>query len=1519
MNNSVISKKNSNRSQSNKIIRNISLVVILFVGLFGVILRAFADSDVVFELTPDQQVYNKEDYVTINVKFNTAKEWDKFAINLIYDTDVFDVDETNFTTAIKKYDGTNLANSIKNKLQVTPDGEGGRYTIFGAFKDGTTTYTGGLDLGTFELMVKPDAPGGNTDISFVLEMDGDPMTYVMNGDDSYTFDSPTLTVTVSVPVEEHDIEDYDGNPINSMNIDLSDSPQTIHYSYYPTDTTDTKGFTCVSDNTDIVTTSLSGDVCTVTPVAVGNANIEVKEFGTTHTIPVTVTAHLQSISLNQATVELAKNDVFNFIVTKNPSSTSDNVTYTWTSDNTNIATVDNAGRVTGVSGGTTTIHVTAVVNGTPSSIQTSATVRVVVPFTNAYADPNTINLNKGNSQTINVVYEPSDATQTKSVSWSTNNDSVATVDANGKVTAVGGGDAVITGTVSGLSPFTVNVHVDVPMTGFSITPTEVNMYVGQTKNDFTPTFTPSLSEITETNKSLSWSSSATSVATASNGEVTAVGPGTATITVIPGTHNELKKTITVHVYNEITDPVISHSSVTLYTNDTDERKTQQLSVNNIPSGANPSDSSITWSSTKTNVATVSVNGLVTAVGNGTTTIKATLGNGTVLTCDVTVETVVKSLSITNGSSVTIEKGKNVTLNTSINPSNASHKTVLWSSDDTSVATVDSTGKVTGVANGSTSIRATIDGDPASATITVYVVNFATGISINGNDTITVLKGDNTTTLSAIVSPADASPSEKIIKWSSNKTNIVSIDADSGVIQAKAGGTAIITASAGSEGHVVTDTVTVNVRVPTTNISISGDQNITLSKGNSKTLSTVLTPSDSTDSVTWSSSDSNKVSVDSNGKITANEITTSPVVITATSGGKSSSVNVTVVVPATGITINGTKPLTIQKGQSQTLATTITPNDCTDTNITWTSSDSNKVSVDSTGKVTGVAAGSATITAKVGSVQDTILVNVVVSANSVTITEGDRIVVNKDSTTTLHATINPSDSTDTIRWSSSDSSKVSVDSNGKIKALATGEYTITATAGDKSDSILVKVELHATNVVLENNLTSVTLEKGASKNLSLDVTPAGYTDTVSWSSSDSNKVSVDSTGKITALSPTSTPVTITATVGNITKTIKVNVVVSATKITLKDSNNNTLGTSMTLHRGESTTLKYTVTPTDSTDSVVWSSSKTNIATVDSTGKVTASTNNLGTTVIKVKAGNVEDTVTLTVDAPITGFTSSNTDISIIKGRNTTLTYEITPSDTTDDKTIQWTSADSDKVTVDSNGKITGKSAGTTTVTARLGSYSITYRVTVGIIPLTSISLNQNDFELRKGDSETLTYTLTEEDTTEAEDAVWSSSDTNVATVDSNGKVTGKSAGEAVITVRMASFSDTVKVTVYEVPLTSISISNTSDNVSIGDTFQINIAENPTNTTDAVTYTYESSDEDIAIVDEHGKVKGLRLGEVTITVRSSNGLEDTITLNVVNAAPTNSPNTGVRSIFLYIITGLGSLVGLGFVFKKKHNVK
>lgn len=349
-------------------------------------------------------------------------------------------------------------------------------------------------------------------------------------------------------------------------------------------------------------------------------------------------------------------------------------TYTWNSSNTGVATVKN-GSVTAVGRGSATITV--------SSNGKTASCPVTVQDYELSLSETYISMFAGESRNLTAVGAPSGA----AIGWNSSNSRVATV-SSGRVSAVSSGNATITAQFSqGGRSYSATCQVNVSQTGITLSQYSVsNLYVGGTTN-LSASTSPS-------GQSVSWSSSNSSVATVSNsGRVTAVGAGNATITAqfIYGgtTYSESCSVSVIEVSVRISD-----SSLSMAVGDS-----EYLSAITSPSGEN-----VSWNSSDSSVVSVNNSGRVTASGAGSATITATITAGGRTYSDSCWVSVIKpSISISD-SSLSMTVGDSEYLSATTSPNGQS---VSWSSNNTSVASVNNDGRVSAVGAGSTTITAEI--------------------------------------------------------------------------------------------------------------------------------------------------------------------------------------------------------------------------------------------------------------------------------------------------------------------------------------------------------------------------------------------------------------------------------------------------------------------------------------------------------------------------------------------------------------------------------------------------------------------------------------------------------------------------------------------------------------------------------------------------------------------------------------------------------------------------------------------
>ena len=489
--------------------------------------------------------------------------------------------------------------------------------------------------------------------------------------------------------------------------------------------------------------------------------------------------------------------------------------------------------------------------------------------------------------------------------------------------------------------------------------TQVEMTVGETLNLFA-TVDPFKGDT----KVVTWTSSSPDVASVKGteipdvaginmpaGEVTALKEGETTITAKAGDKSATCKVI---VKKKADDGGGNTGAVTELKLDKAEVHISPGQVWQLNATVKPEGASISWSSNKTDVATVDREGKVTAVALGEAVITASAGEKSAQ-CLVKVEkeVAIEGISL-NKSSLTLKEGETFQLVATLIPENATPKTIEWISSIPSVATVDEKGLVTAVRNGGpTEIWAVIgrgSGHDINAKCEVTVTGDAPSVeSITVTPATVNIKATEEAILTATVTPAGTGAE---IKWVSDNTSIAKVEKISDT-QAKVTGvgegTVKVIASVGSVfGY---SEVTVEKKG-------SGGGEISLNKtelqlGFYETFQLVATlrPEDASAQISWTSSNEDVVLV-SNGSTPAGDGSIKPAgtviaknkegqsIVTATVGSLSASCTVTVssgsIVPVQSISLNKTE-LTLQVGQKFELIATILPENATNKQVSWASS------------------------------------------------------------------------------------------------------------------------------------------------------------------------------------------------------------------------------------------------------------------------------------------------------------------------------------------------------------------------------------------------------------------------------------------------------------------------------------------------------------------------------------------------------------------------------------------------------
>lgn len=332
----------------------------------------------------------------------------------------------------------------------------------------------------------------------------------------------------------------------------------------------------------------------------------------------------------------------------------------------------------------------------------------------------------------------------------------------------------------------------------------------------------------------------------------------------------------------------------------------------------------------------------------------------------------KSVAVTevrlDKSATTLVEGDTEELMATVMPENATDKGIEWKSSDESVATVSQTGLVTALKEGSSAITViTNDGGfKATCEVTVNKKTIAVTSVVLGNTELTLVEGEEEK-LAVAVTPENAT--DKSVVWESGNESVATVSQE-GLVTAVGEGKATITVKTNDGGFSASCEVTVKKKViAVTGVKLSA-ASMTLREGDRGKLTVTVEPANATNkNVKWWTSDLDIVSVGSTlggstGYVEARKAGTATVTVKTEDGEFSASCEITVEkkeVPVTGIALEQSS-LLLPVGNTFTIRAHVQPSNATDQNIKWGSSNGGVATVDQTGKVTAVAAGTADIIA-----------------------------------------------------------------------------------------------------------------------------------------------------------------------------------------------------------------------------------------------------------------------------------------------------------------------------------------------------------------------------------------------------------------------------------------------------------------------------------------------------------------------------------------------------------------------------
>nr|MCR5587391.1 Ig-like domain-containing protein [Lachnospiraceae bacterium] len=994
-------------------------------------------------------------------------------------------------------------------------------------------------------------------------------------------------------------------------------------------------------------------------------------------------------------------------------------TVTWVYDNNGVVSV-NGGLVTGLTPGSVDIY-PVTVNG----IKGTAAARVVV----SAVDLTSITLNQselamvvGDSANLSASLTPANAS-IKEDSWTSSDPSLVSVDEDGIVRANKKTSDAVTITYSATdyngNTKTATCKVTVKSDAVYATGLAVN-----TKNNVKEInmgeSVQLISSISPENTtvSVSYKSSDESIATVdSTGLVKGISAGTVTITASApsGESTVIEKTVDITVKEADVYP----EGITLDSDSYTVNLDDSLDVISTITNTNATKRDVTWTVGDEEIISVTPgdDGVATIKGlkSGSTTITVTTENNRLATAKVTVKVPVVSVTLSDDS-VVLNIDSSAEHNTyeskvlsatlvGTNGEAPSDNTITWVSSDTTIATVDSEGKVTAVSAGKTTVLAIAsNGIQGVCDVTVKLP----ANSLTATSSLSIIKG-NTATITYAVGPDNATDKTTIIPTFTSADESIAKVSNKGVVTAVAeGSTTIKIAYTSALGNAVSATCKVEVvgaENKTASISFSADNaNVTVKQ--TKELDYVVKGEDesysSTDEVTWSSSNETIATV-SDGFVTG--VSVGEATITAESNGKTAEITVNITNDIIAIDLSN---VSVDAGKSAELIKTITlmvPSESTNQKVTYSVAEESVATCsvnEKTGKVTitGVTPGETTINAEADSgvmVSATITVNEVY-AEGVTITDSEGLItssktlgVEKDDSVSLTATITNATTVTNknITWKSSDTSVVALSSTssktgGEITATAkaTGYSDITATTSNgKTYTIRINVYISATGFATSTNKVvndegSYSLVPGDKMTINVALIPSGTTDTFTMTSSMSEDgcAEISANDDATSVSVNAVKegtVTITYTSSNGIEKV-FNIVISPVaveSVSITDSTGSEITDTITLNKVSTPKMQLLgkVSPSNATyPKLTWSSANEGVVTV--TDGLIKAVSAGETTITATTSNGVKDSVSVKVLSPTTEISLNSTSVTLEAKDTFQLTASQTPSDSTDTLTF-----------------------------------------------------------------------------------------------------------------------------------------------------------------------------------------------------------------------------------------------------------
>lgn len=1122
-----------------------------------------------------------------------------------------------------------------------------------------------------------------------------------------------------------------------------------------------------------------------------------------------------------------------------------------------------------------------------------------------------LTLDKGQTALLTASVTPSSSKV--DLKWSSSDNSVATVNADGDVTGVSAGEAVIT-VMADKSSATCKVTVrPTAVAEVVLDRTSAEMLVGEELVLKAVVLPEDADDVKVTWKSLR--EEIASVDASGKVKALAVDPlnGVGYATIVAEAGGKIAQcAITVKT------PVVHVESVKISKYAETMVEGESFRFEAVVSPDDATDKSVVWESANSEVITIDNGGNAVAVEAGTVEISVrTNDGGKTDKCVVIVEPAVIPVerveieNVKDGEAIPLLKGESVNLSAAVYPADATDRSLVWSVSESAVLSVTQEGKVTAVGAGTADVIVTTNDGGKTDRCTFVVTVPVASVSLD-RSSVAMKIGDRVELIASVL-PEDAT--DKGVEWSSSDDEVVKVEG--GVLSALKAGEAVVTVRTSDGGKTAECSVSVAENVyPVTGVTLDKTW-VEVTEGEEFDLVATVEPENATDKkLTWESSNKVVATVD-NGHVKTYAGGQATITVTTADGGFTAECTIAVlekVYPVEKISMDVTE-LDINVGASYSLKVSFTPENATNKNLEWVSSDPTVATVSKYGSVKALKVGETVITAtsEDGGRKAECKVTVhPVGVESVSITShpsGNTLSVGE--TYAFAAEVYPADATDkTVKWTSSDSGVISVNENGEATAVSEGQAVITVTTNDggKTDKCTVTVlssVVHVESVKIEKFPSTRQMNPGDAFVFAASVYPADADEKgITWHSSAPDVITIDNAGNAKALKEGEAVITVKSVDGGKSDSITIKVVVpsvpvTGVEITSSPSDNR-------LNVGDVYEFKAKVLPENASDkTITWSTSDDRVMTIDASGKAKAVS--VGSAIISVKTadGNKEAKVLINVVDPSAGgritsvvLTAENGIEELRHGKTLQMIPTYSPNGAFPSET-KWYSSDETLATVDANGLVKAVSFDYSQshsyyvqngypevrITHMADNISAVYKLKIlPAVPEKIIVSNPPPSSLQLGQSWDLgdIHILPEE----AEQKVTIISTYNGEFGGEIGKsfTVSKVGTMSILITAMGEHAQTVhtgtsinySINVTPIQETSVVMNRTSYTIEAGSEFDITGYVLPSEATYRE-LSWESSNPSVATV-VNGRVKALTAGSASITAKSHHGIRTSCTVNV-----------------------------------------